>query len=341
MAALPQGGQPLRHDIAAWVLAGLALLLVLELHLLSALIAGLLVYELVHVVAPWIRAMARDRNRRLVAVALLAVVIATALALLVAGAISFFRSDAGSVSALLQKMASIIEDARARLPDWAASHLPADDAAALQTAIVDWLRAHAGEISSYGEAAGRVLVHILIGLVIGALVSLREARAEGSMGPLARALAERAGRLGEAFRRIVFAQVRISALNTVLTAIYLTLVLPLADIHLPLLKTMILVTFIAGLLPVLGNLISNTVIVVVSLSFSLYAAIAALVFLVAIHKLEYFVNARIVGSQIRASAWELLLAMLVMEAAFGLPGVIAAPIYYAYLKDELSSRGLL
>jgi predicted PurR-regulated permease PerM len=54
-----------------------------------------------------------------------------------------------------------------------------------------------------------------------------------------------------------------------------------------------------------------------------------------IHKLEYFLNARIVGSQIQAKAWELLLAMLVMEAAFGIAGVAAAPIYYAYLKDEL------
>lgn len=312
----------------------------LRLHLLSALIAGLLVFELVHVVAPWIRAMAHDRNRRLAAVALLAMAIATLIALLVAGLIAFFNSEAGSVSALLQKMASIIENARNRLPDWAAEYL-SYDAPGLQAAIVEWLRTHAGEIPAYGEAAGRVLAHILVGLVIGALVSLREAGAEVRMGPLAHALAGRAERLGEAFRRIVFAQVRISALNTLLTALYLALVLPLLDIHLPLLKTMIVITFLAGLLPVIGNLISNTVIVVVSLSVSLYAAMASLVFLVAIHKLEYFVNARIVGSQIRASAWELLLAMLVMEAAFGLPGVIAAPIFYAYLKDELGSRGLL
>ena len=32
---------------------------------------------------------------------------------------------------------------------------------------------------------------------------------------------------------------------------------------------------------------------------------------------------------------ELLLAMLAMEAAFGIPGVIAAPIFYAYIKREL------
>ena len=34
-------------------------------------------------------------------------------------------------------------------------------------------------------------------------------------------------------------------------------------------------------------------------------------------------------------AWELLLAMLVMEAAFGLPGLVAAPVFYAYVKREL------
>jgi predicted PurR-regulated permease PerM len=60
-----------------------------------------------------------------------------------------------------------------------------------------------------------------------------------------------------------------------------------------------------------------------------------------IHKLEYFLNARIVGKRIESRAWELIAAMLAMEAAFGISGVIAAPIYYAYLKDELSERGVI
>jgi predicted PurR-regulated permease PerM len=53
------------------------------------------------------------------------------------------------------------------------------------------------------------------------------------------------------------------------------------------------------------------------------------------------VNARVMGGQINARAWELLLAMLVMDAIFGIPGVIAAPIYYAYLKNELSAKNLI
>jgi predicted PurR-regulated permease PerM len=48
-----------------------------------------------------------------------------------------------------------------------------------------------------------------------------------------------------------------------------------------------------------------------------------------------------VGGQIKASAWELLCAMLVFEAAFGLQGLIAAPIYYAYFKAELRNVGWL
>jgi predicted PurR-regulated permease PerM len=237
-------------------------------------------------------------------------------------------------------MAEIIEGSRAMLPDWAKAYLPGD-AQSLQQAAVAWLRAHAGEVQLAGKEAGLGLAHILIGMVIGAMVSIRETGAAQTYGPLARSLAERVGRLGRAFRRLVFAQVRIAALNTLFTCIYLALVLPLLGVHLPLIKTMIAITFVVGLLPVVGNLISNTMIVVVSLSHSPNAALASLAFLVAVHKFEYFLNARIVGAQIRASAWELLLAMLVMEAAFGIAGVVAAPIYYAYLKDELADRGLI
>ena len=94
-------------------------------------------------------------------------------------------------------------------------------------------------------------------------------------------------RLGNVFRRIVFAQVRISAINTFLTAVFLLAGLPIFGVHLPLSKTLVVLTFVVGLLPVIGNLISNTVVVVVGLSVSPYVASAALIFLIVIHKLEY------------------------------------------------------
>jgi predicted PurR-regulated permease PerM len=331
---------PAAPEVASWCLAAAALLLVLLVHLLPALLAGLLVYELVHVLAPLLQRRLSGERSRLAAVVVLSTLIVGLVTVVIFGAVAFFRSDAGSIPALLQKMAEILESTRNALPSWLVDSLPADTDE-LRDAMSHWLREHAPEVRIVGAEAGRAFAHILVGMIIGAMVSLREAVPARQQNPLARALIERIVRLGDSFRRVVFAQIRIAALNTGFTAIYLAVVLPLAGVHLPLTKTLIGVTFVAGLLPVVGNLISNAVIVVVSLSHAPYVALASLVFLVVIHKLEYFLNARIIGSQIRARAGELLLAMLAMEAAFGLPGVVAAPIYYAYLKQELADWGLV
>jgi predicted PurR-regulated permease PerM len=327
-----------RYEIAAWVIAACLLLLTLHLHLLPALLAGLLVYELVHVVA--LRLPLRSGRDKFVAVALLGGFVVAVLASAMFGAIAFLQSDAGGFSRLLQKLAEILDGSRGKLPTWIVGALPGD-AESLRAAITQWLRDHSTELRIFGGQIGHAVVYSLIGMVIGAMVALREGLPAEHGGPLARALGERTRRLGDAFRLVVFAQVRISALNTLLTGIYLLVVLPLFGVHLPFAKTLVALTFITGLLPVVGNLISNTIIVVVSLSVSLQAAIASLAFLVVVHKLEYFLNARIVGRRIRAKAWELLVAMLLMEAAFGIAGLIAAPIYYAYLKDELAARGLI
>lgn len=209
-----------------------------------------------------------------------------------------------------------------------------------QEAIAAWLRENAGKFSVFGGEVGLFLIHIIIGAIIGSMVALKPGF-ERSRGPLAVALSERVRFFGQAFKRIVFSQIRISALNTVLTGIFLAGVLPLIGYDLPLTKTMIAVTFIVGLLPIIGNLISNTVITLIALSVSPLAAIWSLLFLIVIHKLEYFINAQIIGTRIKAHAWELLVAMLVMETLFGLPGLVAAPIYYSYLKDELSSKKLI
>jgi predicted PurR-regulated permease PerM len=328
-------------ESVAWCVFGILLLLVLHLELLPALLAGLLVFALVNALVRPLRIPALGRGGpRLLAVTLIAGVL---LALIIAAGFSlssFLRNSNENVPALIQRMAEILENSRARLPQWVLENVPAD-AEELRIALVGWLRSHADMFQVAGAGLGRGLAHVLIGMVVGALLSLEAAVPIRGYGPLTSAFAHRALRLVLAFRRVVFAQVWISAINTTLTGIFLAFVLPMLGIELPFTKTLIVLTFVLGLIPILGNLISNTAIVTVSLSYSLGVAVAALVFLVVIHKLEYFLNARIVGSHIRARAWELLAVMLVMEAAFGISGLIAAPIYYAYLKDELRSKGLI
>jgi predicted PurR-regulated permease PerM len=328
------------YTIAAWMITATMLVLILLLHLLPALLAGMLVYELVHLMEPAIHKRFPDRRETLIAVALLSALVVVLMTAAIFGLIVFFNSDAGSVSALLAKMAEIIESSRATMPEWLFGQMPTqpDD---VQEAAVQWLREHSTAVQLAGAEVGRALLYVLIGMILGAMVALQEALPMEPRRVLANALIERVARLGSAFRRVVFAQLRISLLNTFFTGIYLALLLPLFGVDLPLKKTLIAVTFITGLLPVLGNLISNTVIVVVSLSYSGEAAIASLVFLIVIHKLEYFLNARIIGRRIESRAWELIAAMLAMEAAFGISGVIAAPIYYAYIKDELAERGVI
>lgn len=332
---------PNRIEQASWLMAGIAMILVLQLHLLSALMVGLLAYELIHMGGRLMERRLSNRRARLVTVVLLTVLVIGGLVLGGTLTAVFFRGDSGHLATLAQKMAEILEDSRRTLPPWIVAVIP-DTLAGIKTALIHWLREHTGQVQLMGKDAGVALAHVLVGLIVGSMLALREEMHEQvAPRPLVAALTERARRLAEAFRRIVFAQVRISALNTLFTAIYLLLVMPLLGINLPLIKTMIVLTFFLGLLPVIGNLFSNSVIVIVSLSHSPQTAMLSLAFLVLIHKLEYFLNARIVGTRISARAWELLLAMLAMEAAFGLPGIVAAPVYYAWLKQELMDVGLV
>ena len=313
----------------------------LEYGLIAALLGGLLVHELVHVLAARIAYSGSGATgARLVSVALIATVVIGVLVAAGFGAAALLRSEGASPAALLARLADILATSRGSLPDWIGQYVP-EDADTVRALIVDWLRGHAAELQHAGHTFSITLLHVLLGMVIGAIICFREARGRHDKSLLMREASARVLTLAHAFRNVVFAQVKISAINTVLTAIYLAGVLPLFGIELPFTKALIALCFVGGLLPVFGNLISNTAIVIVSLSQGFPVAVASFVFLIVIHKLEYFLNARIVGGHINASAWELLCAMLAFEAAFGVPGLVAAPIFYAYGKAELRELGLV
>ncbi len=137
-----------------------------------------------------------------------------------------------------------------------------------------------------GKDAAHMFVTLLIGMVLGAIIALQRVPDLTKRKPLAAALFDRLHLLVQAFRNIVFAQIKISLLNTFFTGIFLAVILPLFGIKLPLTKTLIVLTFLLGLLPVIGNLMSNTLITIVGLSLSIWVAVAALGYLIFIHKLE-------------------------------------------------------
>jgi predicted PurR-regulated permease PerM len=330
-----------RHQTASWVLTGFALLAILQLHLVPALLAGLLAFQLVHSLSGALRIpYLTSRNAKILFVALLAMIVVALLILAGIGVVIFLRRGPDNLAHLLTQLALIVEDLRRLLPAGVVELLPKENSD-VRVVISNWFREHAAELRTLGTDTLRAFVHILIGLILGGLIALYEVTPHVRESLFLSALRARAAFLSGAFRRILFAQLPISTINTALTALYLLIVLPAFDVQLPFAKTLIVVTFIAGLLPVVGNLISNTTIFLVSLSLSFGVALAALGYLVVIHKLEYFLNARIVGVRIDAHAWELLLAMLVLESAYGIAGLVAAPVFYAYLKAELGAQGML
>jgi len=338
--ATPTAQPPIRWlEAVSFVLVGAGLLGVLLLHLLGGLLAGLLVYQLINTLAPVLARRVSGRRARLLALAVLSAAIVGALTVLTLMIIAHFKADASMMPHLLDKTMQVIDQARDHLPEWVDGYLP-DDIEDIRLAAASLLHEHMSTLQLAGREVARAFAHVVLGMIIGAIIAV-DASDATARRPLAALLMTRFARLADAFRRIVFAQVKISALNTLFTGLFLLVLLPLFHTRLPLSKTLVMVTFIVGLLPVIGNLISNTLIIVAGLSVGLPTTIAAFVFLVSIHKLEYFLNARIVGGEIEAKAWELLLAMIAMEAAFGLPGVVAAPIFYAYLKRELRLKQLV
>jgi hypothetical protein len=202
-----------------------------------------------------------------------------------------------------------------------------------------WLSRYAVELRHAGLIGLRGLAHMIVGAIVGVLVFF--GAPERVEAPLAVALAERIARFDVAFRTVAKAQLEISAVNTSLTGLYLLVALPLFGIRVPLAGTLVALTFVCGLLPVIGNLVSNAFVVLLSIGVSPWVAALSVVFLVVIHKLEYFLNAKIVGVRIGAAVWETLLAMILLDAVFGVPGLVLAPVVYAWTKAELVERGLV
>jgi len=311
---------------------------ILGLQLVPALLAGLLAYSLMHHVAAWAqrRKLSSGGHAKAWALGILggAALLVTGLGLL--GLSLLWKAQGTHLPDLLTRMAQVLATSRHAIGD---RFIPEafTDAETFRQACADLLEDHAEALKTAGSHAGRAAAHALAGFMVGLLAAFHRPNAQPA--PLAAALALRLARLRKAFEAVVFAQVGISALNTLLTALFLYGLLPLFHVHLPLRPTLVAVTFVTGLLPVVGNLLSNAAIVLLSLGAGPGVALASLGYLVAVHKLEYLLNARLVGRRIQAQAWEVLLAMVLLEAAFGLPGLVLAPILLAYLREELTAQG--
>jgi predicted PurR-regulated permease PerM len=219
--------------------------------------------------------------------------------------------------------------------------VPFTDYASLKEAAVDAVTSQArylGSAARYAEGALMKILYLIAGCIVAISLFLnpqfnlepREA-APDLYNQWGEALMTRFRVFYRSFETVIGAQFLISAINTFLTAIFVLMV------NLPYGPLVIMATFLCGLLPVIGNLISNTIVVGIGITVSPKMALTALIYLVTIHKLEYFLNSRIIGHRIRNPLWLTLLGLIVGERLMGIAGIILAPVVLNYIRLEASA----
>lgn len=219
--------------------------------------------------------------------------------------------------------------------------LPFTDFQSLKDLAMDTVKQarYVSNVANFAKGATMQLAFLVIGCVVAVSIFFNSQvvldRASHAVknnlyAMCADEIAQRFRSFYQSFVTVMGAQMIISAINTVLTSIFILAV------NLPYAVVVIGVTFFCGLLPVIGNLISNTVIVGISFTISPKLALGALVFLVVIHKLEYFLNSKIIGDRIKNPVWLTLLGLILGEKLMGIPGMILAPVVLNYIKVEAS-----
>jgi len=216
--------------------------------------------------------------------------------------------------------------------------LPFTDYDSAKRVAVDEVKSRIANLVHYVHTATFEVASLVIGLFVAASLFLNvrwgtedtQTPRESLYSQVVGELVTRFQTFYASFSRVIGAQIIISLINTVLTAIFVVWN------RLPYAAVLVMITFLCGLLPIVGNVISNTLIVFVAFTVSPKMALFALVFLIVIHKLEYFLDSKIIGERIRSPLWLMLLGILIGEKVMGIPGMILAPVVLHYIKVEAS-----
>jgi predicted PurR-regulated permease PerM len=221
--------------------------------------------------------------------------------------------------------------------------LPFTDYASMKTVALDQATEGLSIVGQYVQIASIQILFLVVGLVVAVSLFLNPtwSIAKDSTDSMhnmyyrvTQELSQRFLCFYQSFAIVIGAQLIISAINAGLTAVFLFLN------GYPFATMLVMLTFLCGLLPIVGNLISNTLIVGVGFTVSPRVAIFALIFLIVIHKLEYFLNSKIVGKRINNPIWLMLIGLVLGERLMGISGMILAPVLLHYFKSE-SAKHLL
>jgi predicted PurR-regulated permease PerM len=223
--------------------------------------------------------------------------------------------------------------------------LPFTDYASLKALALQEVNERLANVGRYAREATVQIAMLIIGLVaaVSFFINKRwdvendpDSARDSLYATVVRELIERYETFYRSFSRVIGAQIIISFINTALTSVFLIWN------GFPYATVIVVLTFLCGLLPIIGNLMSNTLIIAVAFTMpnGPRLALVSLIFLVVIHKLEYFLNSKIIGDRIKNPMWLTLIGIVLGEKLMGIPGMILAPVVLHYIKVEASKQKL-
>lgn len=308
----------------SYVLIALLLLIVCVMHLATPFITVLFSYFA-------LRKLRFGRRGKTLAVVLFLILVAA----LGTGAFIFVKQAYVAIPKIVSTtVPTILEQARLY-----GIELPFSDYAGLKAFVGESLGEQLADIGKYATEAVITIASLIIGIVVAVSLFLdarfqlepeKQAIDDNIYASVWKEVGARFKIFYHSFDTVMGAQIVISAINTTLTSAFL---LWNGFPHIP---VIIVMTFLCGLLPIIGNLISNTLIVGVAFTLSPNTALWSLVFLVVLHKLEYFLNSKVIGDRIKNPMWLTLLGLIIGETLMGIPGMILAPVVLHYIKVEAS-----
>jgi len=210
--------------------------------------------------------------------------------------------------------------------------LPFENLHEFRVIVLETIKDNARSVTQASGLLTKGFFQLLAGIFVAILCFLAEPESSNKpdlFDQLRREFEARVRVFMVGFEKILGAQVLISFINAGFTAIFI-IVIGIPNIHF-----LTLTTFIFGIIPVIGNLISNAVIVGTALTVSPHKALVAMIFLGFSHMAQHLLSGQILGSRINTPVWQILAGLLIGEALMGVPGMILAPAMIHYIREEL------
>ncbi len=214
--------------------------------------------------------------------------------------------------------------------------------------LVDGAKHYAGSALSAASAIGHFFVHVLIGFILALVYTLEEeelrafwsrvdARSLG--GTLARWL----GHVADATIVTVQLQLIVAVFNTVTTLPVLLL------LGVPNVGALMLLIFVSALVPVIGNVVSGTILSLLAYQQQGWLGVGLFVGLTfVLHKIEsYYLSPRLTARHVKIPGFLLIVSLIACEQLFGFKGFflsfpilfIAGRIRSEWLEEDAITSG--